>query len=135
MFGRRDRCLLVLPQLGRPPTGRDTAFSDGAEFPGEIPLSTANQVLAGHRRGKTRPSHGWERSDDQPCTEPAWALRVTDCASLSVGALCGLCGGAMKVGDIPAWMEGPDGDHECSAGDGQIVHETCWRLIVASETD
>jgi hypothetical protein len=55
----------------------------------------------------------------------------------SIGAPCGLCGGAMKVGDIPAMvtMPGPDNDGECTARDGQIVHETCLRLTAAGEPD
>ena len=52
----------------------------------------------------------------------------------AVGAPCGICAGAMKVGDIPALIEESGGNEGRPPGEARTVHETCLRVTGAWET-
>jgi hypothetical protein len=64
--------------------------------------------------------------DDYAASQPGrfGSLTVRD---PSVGAPCGLCGGVMKVGDIPAIIEDSGREPRRPSEDALTVHKTCLR--------
>src|SRR4051794_23349985 len=84
--------------------------------PGKDVTLNGEPGLAVYRRGKSCSSDdGSVPKMNHPLSQPR-CFGSLPVQHPSIGAPCGLCSGAMKVGDIPAWMGGPG--YHGSAGGG-----------------